>query len=124
MPDDQFTQKMEVIKRKMKIKKGDKTFFIPDSSEVWKPAIKIKRNCTDKGVNITVTYEKFGKERGYRRGFFRSLLEKLKIVTRDKNKERFRKVNIQTTYAKKPFKHRIEELADREMVFELRIKEF
>lgn len=123
VPDEKFTQKIEVDKRKIKIKKGDKTFFIPESSEVWKPKMKIKRNCTDKGVNITLTYEKFGKKPGDRKGILQFIMEKLKIKPRDESKERYRKVDIQTVYSRRPSKHSIKELRDNEMIFELKVKE-
>ncbi|UCH94410.1 MAG: VWA domain-containing protein [Candidatus Aminicenantes bacterium] len=122
IPDERFTQKIEVDKRIIKIKKGDKTFFIPDSSEAWKPKMKIKRNCTDKGVNVTLIYEKFGKGPGDRKGILQFLLEKLKIKPRDESKERFRKIDIQTSFPQRPAKHLIEELDEKEMIFELQVK--
>lgn len=123
LPDEQYTREIEVDKRKLKIKKGDKTFFIPDSEEVWKPGLIINRNCTDRGVNVTVTYEKFGKKPGERKRVLQFFLEKLKLKPRDESKERFRKFNLQTIYPRRPSKHRIEELKDKEMIFELRVKE-
>jgi hypothetical protein len=122
MPDDSLKRSITVDEPKKKYKHGDIGLNVPESTELWKPELIIKRNCIDQGVSVTVKYEKFGKTPDDRKNIFRVILEKLRIKQKDESKERFRTIPLQTRFPVRPSIHRIEELKDVGMIFELKIK--
>lgn len=119
--DDGFTRTILVDNKKIHYRNGDFGLTVPEHGS-WTPEITIKRNCTDEGVAITLEYERFGKTPADKKSVFRAILEKLHIRKADPDNERMCTVNMQTRYPRTPFIHRIEELKDIGMIFELRIQ--
>ncbi len=120
--DDSYSRTIPVDKSKIFHKHGDIAFNVPDSSDLWKPELTIKRHCADEGVAVTVEYEKFGKTPADKKNMIISLLEKLRIKKSDPDEERTRKVYMQKHFANVPCKHPIPEFRDTGMIFELKIK--
>jgi hypothetical protein len=119
---DGYEKKIVVDKPKIRFKRGDIAFIVPESTELWKPELTIKRNCIDQGVAVTIEYEKFGKTNGIRKNIFHAMLEKLKIRKANPDKELNRKATLQTRFPRTPYKHHMEEFRDTGMVFELRVQ--
>jgi len=111
-----------VDKNKIKYKHGDLGLVVPDTLEVWKPELTITRKCIDEGVSITLEYEKLGKTPADRKDLITRMLEKLKIKKSTLDDERMRQDHLQKRQPRDVVIHRIPELADSGMIFELKIQ--
>jgi hypothetical protein len=120
--EDGFTRSIVVDKPRIHYNHGDIGFNVPESSEMWKPELTIKRHCVDEGVAVTVEYEKLGKTPADKKSILRAFMEILKIRKPDPDRERTRKVTMTTRFPQHPFIDRIKELKDTGMIFELRIQ--
>ncbi|MCP4147337.1 MAG: VWA domain-containing protein [bacterium] len=100
--DETVTKELTILKKKMVFSGNLKTAFdVPDMIERWIPELTVIRHQVEKGVKITVKYERFNYNK-----MDKDLFEEVLMETRDNDR---------------PFQHRIEGLP--RMMFELRIKD-